>query len=134
MAEEYFNSPHKQIREDFTAEVVKVHDGDTVKLRWKDRDFDFPLRFINIAALELKDDGGKESQGWLENKILGKVVDIKMNQYNRVDKWGRLLGNVEMGGIDVGEESILAGHSVSWDERNDGALPDFEGELMNIWQ
>ncbi|MAF42690.1 MAG: hypothetical protein CMI54_00785 [Parcubacteria group bacterium] len=133
MAEDYFNSPHKQIVEDFRADVVKVHDGDTITLKWKERDFKFPVRIINIAAPELKEDGGKESQSWLEQKILGRMVDIKMNQYNRVDKWGRLLGAVELMGVDVGEESILAGQSVNWGDRNDGKLPDFEKEMEEVW-
>ena len=134
MSDDYFNSPHKQITEDFTAKVVKVHDGDTVKLKWKDRDFDFPVRFINISAPELKEEGGKESQGWLEAKILNKMVDVKINQYNRVDKWGRLLGNIETQGVDVGEESMIAGKSIPWDNRNDGKLPDFEKEMAEVWQ
>jgi len=28
----YFESPHKQITEDFKARVVDVHDGDTIKV------------------------------------------------------------------------------------------------------
>ena len=56
----YFESPHKQLSEDFQAEVVKVHDGDTITLRCAERSFDFPLRIINIAAPELNQDGGME--------------------------------------------------------------------------
>src|SRR3990167_7651666 len=85
MAIYYFESPHKQIFDDFTAEVIKVHDGDTITMRWTERDFDFPVRFINIAAPELKEDGGKESQAWLEKMLLGNQVDIKINPENRVD-------------------------------------------------
>ena len=122
MSQIYFESPHKQIFEDFSAEVVKVHDGDTITLRWRDRDFDFPLRFINIAAPELKEDGGKESQEWLESMLLGKEVDIKINPQNRVEKWGRLLGNVVMGGIDIGEMSVINNQSVPWEQRKEGKV------------
>ena len=86
----YFQSPHKQIFEDFHAKVVKVHDGDTVTLRWSERDFDFPLRFINIAAPEMREpdkktpiQAGQESQQWLENKLLDQEVLIKINPYQR---------------------------------------------------
>ena len=122
MSQIYFESPHKQIFEDFSAEVVKVHDGDTITLRWRDRDFDFPLRFINIAAPELKEDGGPESKEWLESMLLGKEIDIKINPQNRVEKWGRLLGNVVLGGIDIGEMSVMNNQSVSWEQRNDGKV------------
>ena len=118
----YFESPHKQIFENFTAKVVKVTDGDTIKVRWAERDFDFPVRFMNIAAPELKEKGGEESKSWLEEKILGEEVDIMINPKLRVEKWGRLLGYVNFLGMDVGEESIVFGHSKPWSQRNEGKL------------
>lgn len=135
----YFMSPHAQILQDFDAEVVDVHDGDTVKLKWRERDFDFPIRFINIQAPELKDENGnpsqegRESQKWLENKILNENVQIKINPHNRVDKWGRLLGYVIFQGIDIGEESINAGKSVHWSQRGEMMpIPNFEKEMKKI--
>ena len=125
----YFESPHKQITENFTARVVKVHDGDTITLRWNERDFDFPLRFIDVAAPELDETGGKESQSWLESKVIGKEVDIVINPRNRVEKWGRLLGKVMCDGMDIGRESIMAGKSVAWADRKQGLLPDINKEL-----
>ena len=133
MAVYYFESPHKQIFNDFRAVVVKVHDGDTITLRWKERNFDFPLRFINIAAPELKQDGGKESQAWLEKMLIGNEIGIIINPDNRVDKWGRLLGYVNLHGTDVGEESIMLNKSKPWSEREDGIIPDFDMELDKIW-
>ena len=38
MQELQFTSPHVQITEDFTAIVVKVHDGDTITLQTDFRD------------------------------------------------------------------------------------------------
>jgi len=133
MAIYYFMSPHKQIFSDFTATCVKVHDGDTITLRWTQRDFDFPVRFSNIAAPELKDAGGKESKEWLESKVLNREVDIIINPSARVEKWGRLLGNIVLGGMDLGEESIIAGKSVAWKNRNDGVIANFGKELNKIW-
>ncbi len=122
----YHVSPHRQITEDFGATVVKVNDGDTLKIKWYGRDFDFPVRFINIAAPENKESGGKESKEWLENLVLGKEVFIGINPDARVEKWGRLLGYVSFRGMDVGEMSILAGHSVHWRQRNEGKLPTLD--------
>jgi len=72
----YLDSPHRQIIENFTAKVIKVIDGDTIKVKWEDRDFNFPIRMAFIAAPEIKEEGGKRSQQWLEKQILGKDVDI----------------------------------------------------------
>jgi endonuclease YncB( thermonuclease family) len=63
MSDFYFDSPHKQITADFRALVVKVHDGDTITLRVEWRNFDFPLRFLDINAPELKIDKIKNSKG-----------------------------------------------------------------------
>ena len=51
----YFESPHKQILEDIEVEVIRVHDGDTITVRWDQRDFDFPVRFLETNAPELRE-------------------------------------------------------------------------------
>ena len=133
----YFSSPHRQITEDFTAKVVKVHDGDSITLQWKERDFNFPIRLINIQAPELKDElgspsgAGKSSQRWLEELVLNEMVSIQIDPVVRVDKWGRLLGYVVMGGMDVGEQSMHTGHSIPWEMREDIAgIPKLD-EVLN---
>ena len=126
----YFSSPHKQIFEDFRATIIKVTDGDTVRLRTNFRDFDFPMRMADIAAAELSEGGGIESQSWLEQQILGEEVDILMDASHRVEKWGRLLGKIVHAGLDLGEMSVNTGHAVPWENRKDGKLPDFEKEMM----
>ena len=74
----YFESPHEQIFENFHAKVVKVTDGDTIRVLWDRRNFDFPVRLIDINAPEMGE-GGEESQSWLERQILGKDVEILIN-------------------------------------------------------
>ena len=127
----YFDSPHKQIMEDFRAKVVKVIDGDTIRVEVDFRDFDFPIRFRDIAAPEKDEAGGIRAKEWLADKILGLEVDILVNPKVRVGKWGRLLGSVFAQGVDVGEEMIRRGLSVAWDDRKEGQLPSFERELEN---
>jgi len=135
MADYYFESPHRQITEDFTAIVQKVHDGDTITVRWSERDFDFPIRFSNVSARELKEKperdtssqfsvDGKSAQKWLENKLIGQEIMVRIDPNNRVEKFGRLLGRVELHGIDIGEEEIFLGICVPWDNRNDGKIPN----------
>ena len=112
----YFDSPHKQITEDFFAKVVKVIDGDKIRVKVNFRDFDFPIRFSNILAAELNEKGGIESQSWLESQILGEEVEIIINQKKRVGKWGRLLGEVRHNGFDMGDLSIQNNKSIGVDE------------------
>jgi len=136
----YWESPHKQIGESFTAQCVKVHDGDTITLRWTERDFDFPVRLSNVSCRELKEvpgqntefqfsATGKEAQSWLEKEVLNQEVEILINKANRVDKWGRLLGRVFFNGNDVGEEEIVNGLAIPWSNRNDGRMNAFENQL-----
>lgn len=131
----YFQSPHKQIFDDFEAECVKVHDGDTITLRVDWRDFDFPLRFSNVSAREMKETptrdtssqmtvDGPTAQKWLESRLKNQDVKIRINPQNRVEKFGRLLGRVELHGIDIGEEMITLGIDATWSNRNDGKIPN----------
>ena len=114
-----FVSPHKQYVEDFDAVVVKVHDGDTVTLRTEDRDFDFPLRLLNIDAPEMSE-GGEVTRDWLRGQVLGENVVIKINRDNRVGKYGRLLGKLFSRGMDVGETELRLGLAVPFGQKNEG--------------
>lgn len=127
----YFDSPHRQITEEFDATVIGVHDGDTIRVEWGERDFNFPIRFANLAAPELDETGGEASQQWLEGEILDKEVTIVPTK-TRVEKWGRLLAFVISEGRNMTEESIRQGHGISWDQRRDSPLPDFEKELTRF--
>jgi len=119
MAFYYFDSPHQQIAEDFWARVVKVVDGDTIRVTCNFRDFDFPIRFSNIMAAEMNEENGGASKSWLESQILGEEVEIIVNKKNRVGKWGRLLGEVKHLGFDMGEESKANGFSINLEEEQD---------------
>ena len=121
LIEFYFQSPHKQVLESFSAKVVKIHDGDTLTLRWDARDFDFPVRFATIGSKEINE-GGEEARDFLRGLVLGHVVDIIIDPSNRVEKWGRLLGRPMLNGMDLGEMMIQAGHAVPFSEIHLGAI------------
>lgn len=129
MALYYFNSPHKQITESFRAKVVKVIDGDTIKVKWEERDFEFPVRFMNTAAPERNEEGGQESARWLESEILNEEVDIIIDPDNRVGKWGRILGDVHHMGMSVNNKSVMLGFAVPWEQRKEAQLPNLDQEL-----
>lgn len=131
----YFESPHKQIFEDFTATVTKVHDADTITVKWADRLFEFPIRISNVSARELSETDrrdtsnqmtmpGKQARDWLSSKILGEEVTIEINPANRVEKFGRLLGRVIYNGVDIGLEAIVMNAATSWENRADGRIRD----------
>ena len=127
-----FSTPISQFTEDFSATVVKVHDGDTVTLRADFRDFDFPLRFLDIDAPELNQ-GGEEARDWLKGRILGHEVTVMIDKYNRVGKYGRLLGKIKIDGTIVSEEEIHLGLSQPFERRKEGRIPDFN-QVFNINQ
>lgn len=129
----YWDSPHKQITGDFRARVVGVHDGDTIKVMWDEREFPFTVRLSDISAPEPKEPGGIAGRVWLADRILGEEVDVLINPDNRVDKWGRILGNIMWRGMSMNDEIVRAGKAVPWAERHEVIMPDFNKELKEIW-
>ena len=130
---EYWNSPHKQIFEDFTATVTKVKDGDTLQVQWNERDFEFPVRLLAIDTKELSE-GGSEAKEWLSGQILEEEVLIQINKKNRVGKYGRILGRIIHKGIDMNEALIRQGLATTFGDRNEGKFPNIEKELnMKQW-
>jgi endonuclease YncB( thermonuclease family) len=127
----YLQSPHKQILYDFRAEVVKVIDGDTIRVKWSERDFDFPVRFLGTNAPEMNE-GGEESKSWLENMILEKEVEILIDPKQRVGKWGRILGTIYQGGLNINDMSIMLGMATSFENRNEGKLPNIH-QVIPKW-
>lgn len=123
----YWESPHRQITEDFDAVVEKVHDGDTVTLSCDFRDFKFPLRISYINAPELNQPGGTDSRDYLKNRLEGKIVRIIINKKNRVEKWGRLLGDILHAGVTISKEMVAMGFATEFERRNlEGFLPSID--------
>ena len=115
----YFDSPHKQLIEDFVAKVIRVKDGDTIQVTMDERDFDFPIRLAKIAAPELDEVGGSRSQKFLEREILGEYVEVVLTR-QRVEKWGRLLAEVVHIGRNLGDISLELGYSIKFEDIQSG--------------
>lgn len=118
-------SPHQQIINDFDAVCVEVVDGDTIRVSTDFRDFVFPVRLGNIDAPELSE-GGDEAREWLATEIEGQEVRILMDQDNRVDKYGRLLGRVFHNGLDLGEAMLHLGLVFLFGTKNESLPPPIE--------
>ena len=108
----YFDSPHKQIIEDFEGKVVKITDGDTIHVKWAEREKPVVIRFIDIAAPEMKERGGAESRNWLEKQIMNEEVRVLIQPKLRVGKWGRIIGRIIHMGQDINKMSMEQGFSV----------------------
>lgn len=130
MALYYFMSPHRQITEDFDAVVTKVVDGDTIRVLWDYRDFEFPVRFLGTNAPEMNEPGGREARLSLEAMILGEKVHIIVDPDERVGKWGRILGTIIHRGLNINEEMIRSGKSTTFAERDAGKFPDLNELFM----
>jgi len=125
----YMDSPHKQILDDFNAVVVKVTDGDTVRVKADFRSFDFPIRMAAIQAPELNEEGGVESALWLKDRVLGQEVTINIDYNNRVGKFGRIIGDILMGGESMSEASLRDRQSRIFGELKERELPPVEAWL-----
>jgi len=127
----YFQSPHKQIMDDFDAEVKKVTDGDTIRVKTDFRDFDFPIRLNSIDAPELNEEGGKEAKEWLKQQIENEEVKILIDKDNRVDKWGRLLGDVQHNGLQMEQAMLRLGLAKKFNRRSEGEIPKIQRWIKN---
>ena len=98
---------------------------------WPERDFDFPIRIMNLAAPEKKERGGIAAKIWLESRVLGKEVEVVLSKA-RVEKWGRLLADIMIMGLLISEESVREGHGVAWADRKGHGIPNLEEELKRF--
>jgi len=93
--------------EQIVAKVLRVHDGDTITIGWK-QDPQWVrtnVRLTGIDTPELHSKNAKESKlcrlgrEWLKMNYLNKLIIVKCNE---MDKYGRLLGEL----IDYSDRSI----------------------------
>jgi micrococcal nuclease len=103
---------------DYPAAVLRVIDGDTVDL-----DIDLGLhvhvrtriRLAGINAPETSTAAGKAARDWLSAHLpVGTVVEVRTT-LDRTEKYGRVLGLVLLGGVDVNAAVVATGHAVVWD-------------------
>lgn len=93
--------------------VTRVYDGDTVKA--EGHDVEIKVRLVGIDAPEASRKKREEGQPFsqqatkhLAGLVLNKTVDIK--GYG-MDKYGRVLGVITVGGKNVNLEMVKAGYA-----------------------
>ena len=126
--EQHMQSPHPQITENIFVIVVKVIDGDTIRVMWEKREFDFPVRFLGTNAPEMNE-GGAEAKDYLKDIIEGQEVLLRIDPRQRVGKYGRLLAKIISLGMDVGDMMIRLGYATTFKGRDQGKIPDLNKTL-----
>jgi len=85
---------------EFTLENVKVEDGDT--LEFPDHpDVQNKIRFVGIDTHESGTTEGEKEADYLKGLIEGKTVTIKVDEFDQVGLYGRLLGGVFLDDEDI---------------------------------
>ncbi len=88
-----------------TGKVVKITDGDTLYVL--DANYkDHKIRLAGIDAPERRQAYGLASRKHLASIVAGKQVRV---EYQKRDRYGRIVGKVLLDGIDVCLEQVKAG-------------------------
>ena len=80
--------------------VVRVSDGDTVKLQRTGT-----VRLIGVDTPEKAQSGGMEAKAWAEQMLAGKTVGIETCAKQPHDRYGRTLGFIYL--TDSGGKRVL---------------------------
>ena len=91
----------------FDAKVVKIIDGDTIKILTPERE-QIKIRLYGIDAPEKKQPYGTAAKRYLADLIAGKTVQI---EERGKDRHKRVLGIVHLDSKDVNEILVLNGYA-----------------------
>ena len=84
--------------------VTEVSDGDTLKLSSGQT-----FRLYGVNAPEVKETFYEEAKVFTENLVLGKEISFEQEENYKVDKFGRTLGYVFVGGVNLNIELVKKG-------------------------
>ena len=91
----------------FDAKVVKIIDGDTIRILTPERE-QIKVRLYGIDAPEKKQPYGTAAKRYLADMIAGKTVQI---EERGKDRYKRVLGIAYLDGKDVNEILVLNGYA-----------------------
>ncbi|WP_427501711.1 thermonuclease family protein (plasmid) [Methylomonas sp. MED-D] len=113
--------------------VLGVHDGDTLTLQTDDRQT-LKVRLANIDAPELKQMYGEAARLGLANTVYQRRVTV-----DHTDRYGRLIGHVDLEGQDVNLAQVAKGGA--WAYRQYTSDPvfhqaerDARNQRRGLWQ
>src|ERR1043166_75536 len=102
-----------------SGKVVKIADGDTITIL-DGQNVQHKIRLQGIDAPERRQDFGQVSRENLANLVFGKYVKV---DYQKVDKYGRLVGKVFVAGSDECLEQVKAGLAWHYKEYENEQTP-----------
>ena len=104
----------------YSCQILRVIDGDTVEANidlgfncW----YRSAVRLKGIQAPELTGSSHKEgiaSKEYLGKLVLREPIEIRTELRKDKDKYGRVLGMLYAGGVDVNAAMLDAGHAVEY--------------------
>ncbi|WP_149277659.1 thermonuclease family protein [Pareuzebyella sediminis] len=97
------SSEHKEI----LGKVIKIADGDTFTLIFENN-FEVRVRLDGIDCPEKKQAFSNNAKLTLSDLIFGKMVRVK---YEDKDRYGRVLGEVFEGDVNVNQEMVRRGYA-----------------------
>ena len=103
---------------EIVGQVIKVTDGDTITVLDANND-QYKVRLSGIDAPEKKQAFGNVSKQSLAEMVAGQVVTV---DYNKRDRYGRVVGKVMLNAIDVNLEQVkrgLAWHYKKYEREQD---------------
>lgn len=98
---------YQPVPHDLTAKVIYLKDGDSFVVL-DDNKEEVEVRLIDIDAPELHQAYGKKAKTHLSNLIKGKTIGI---DFDKKDKYGRILADVYLDDLYINEEMIKAGYA-----------------------
>ena len=106
----------------YDVEVIRVIDGDTFvgNVHGHIMDLEITLKNMYFRMLDINapektgktKEKGLESKAFLEQMILGKVVQVDAHDH---DSFGRKLAKVYYEGLDINNEMIVRGYAVPYE-------------------
>ena len=102
-----------------TGRVVRVADGDTVTIL-DANNTQHRVRLQGIDAPESHQAFGTQSKQSLSQLIFDKDVTV---EYNKTDRYGRLVGKIILNGLDIDLEQVKAGMAWHYKDYEDEQTP-----------
>lgn len=101
--------------------VVGVFDGDSVTVI-DSKKTQFKIRLAGIDAPEKAQAYGQKAKESLSDLVFGKQVDV---EWSKQDRYGRTVGKIMLGGVDINLEQIKRGMAWHYKEyENEQSLED----------
>ncbi|KAA6224700.1 MULTISPECIES: thermonuclease family protein [unclassified Campylobacter] len=92
--------------EHFSAQVLRVIDGDTIEISYQNEKS--KIRFFGIDAPELKQEFGEESKLFLSSLIDKKQVEVFKKDK---DKYNRILAIIKLNNEDINKKMVRFGYA-----------------------